>query len=274
MIDRLYALYLAAFPYHPVTRQLFEKKLLGEGVKLLTEEREGELCGFALLDGNAVTLLAVSPAFRGRGIGSALLSACEKAALCGGFSSVRLGQGKHYLFQGVPCGLPEGDAFGFFEKRGYSAPWESEDMGLSLGDYREEALRVVYPDAVSFSYAGAEDHKALPTLVARVNPNWVRYFTPDRTVLLAKEGGETVGFAILEEGYYALDNSVGSVGCVGVLPERRRQGIGRALVARAVTCLKERGYTACELRYVSSADFYSPLGFTVTRRFLMAEKSL
>ncbi len=96
-------------------------------------------------------------------------------------------------------------------------------------------------------------------------------------ILLAELDGVIAGFEILsvDGGYFmAPGERVGSVGCVGVVPDKRERGIGLAMVAQGVKWLKERGCTQIELRYTWLESWYGKLGFKSVSRQWMGEKKL
>ena len=78
--------------------------------------------------------------------------------------------------------------------------------------------------------------------------------------LVAEEGGEILGHVAfspvtidgLHDGWFGL-------GPISVRPERQRQGIGKALIARGLDLLNERGATGCAL--IGNPDIYSRVGF-------------
>jgi GNAT superfamily N-acetyltransferase len=90
---------------------------------------------------------------------------------------------------------------------------------------------------------------------------WLRLFGP--TCWLAESAdGRMVGFLV---GLVSVDRSVGFIHQVGVDPNLRRRGIGRALVERFVTAARERGAKQVETVAwagdPSSIAFARALGF-------------
>lgn len=83
--------------------------------------------------------------------------------------------------------------------------------------------------------------------------------------LVATDGaGEVVGHLLLSRG--SLDGSampVGIIGPVGVLPERQGQGIGSALMWRAIEVAEALGLPAICL--LGHADYYPRFGFEPAR---------
>ena len=60
---------------------------------------------------------------------------------------------------------------------------------------------------------------------------------------------------------------MGSIGCVGTVPDFRRRGIGLEMVAEAAKLLLQRGCDDIFIHYTAVYDWYSRLGFK-TRLFL------
>ena len=79
-------------------------------------------------------------------------------------------------------------------------------------------------------------------------------------LLLAVDGGEVVGTAMV--GY---DGHRGWLNYLGVHPDRRREGVGRALVEAALARLRAKGCPKLNLQFVRSNEtvrgFYEALGF-------------
>ncbi|MBB4193455.1 putative acetyltransferase [Rhizobium aethiopicum] len=79
--------------------------------------------------------------------------------------------------------------------------------------------------------------------------------------LIAEEDGEILGHVAfspvtvngVHDGWFGL-------GPISVTPERQRQGIGRALMAKGLELLKEMGASGCTL--VGNPDVYSGAGFS------------
>ena len=54
---------------------------------------------------------------------------------------------------------------------------------------------------------------------------------------------------------------IGGPGCVGTVPEYRRQGIGLRLVQLATGILKDQGYDLSYIHYTAVAPWYAKLGY-------------
>lgn len=59
----------------------------------------------------------------------------------------------------------------------------------------------------------------------------------------------------------------GLIGCVGVDKDRRKGGIGLALLCHAIENMKQRGVEGVFVDWVSLEGWYEQLGFTVWRSY-------
>lgn len=133
-----YELYLRCFPEFPVTYRTFLQTLRPERGQIFAQWDRGALAGYALAHGSSMAMLCVEESHRRQGMGNWLMAQAEAAACRQSESRMVLGQGAHYLFQGVP----EGPVVDFFRERGYRAQWSSVNMSLSLGGFSLEKLDI------------------------------------------------------------------------------------------------------------------------------------
>lgn len=271
----IYELYIRCFPEYPIREKLFMELLRPEAVETICTREKGKLIGFSMLHGNSISLLCVDAAYRGKGVGSRLLQRSEEHIYGTGADRIILGNGERYLLQGVPD--DEYSAVAFFAHRGYSAQWTSVNMDLPLAAFCVDSIDIP-PCAknVTFRFSEKEELPRLLEAVENAKAGWSTIFEScTDPVLIAECGGKILGFEILspDGGWYTVDHArIGSVGCVGVIPEARKEGIGRQMVAHGVEWLKKQGSVSVELRYVALADWYSKLGFKVSRHQWMGEK--
>ena len=265
--EALYTLYGECFPCYPLSREWFFSLLALEQGEIFTRWEGGALAGAAVLHGDSLPLLCVGKSFRGRGLGSQLL----------GHSQVVLGQGPHYLFQGVPQENP--GAVEFFQKRGYQAAWSSVNMRLDLAGYDPGQVDIPpVPEGVAFRLLETGEEPALLAAVEDAQPAWLEFYQGcPSPILVAVEQGRLVGFAMVppEGGRFLGDvEKPGSLECVGVVKSHRNRGIGMGMVLAGIRWLKEQGCGSIELRYVALEDWYHKVGFCTFQRMWMGEKSL
>jgi GNAT superfamily N-acetyltransferase len=234
--------------------------------------REG---GVAVLSDTSVLLLMVPQNKRGRGIGSGLLEEAERI-LFSDREKLQLGASTHCLFPGVPLITPSsGD---FFKHRGYSAPREHVNMLLPLKDFDLEQCPSRLPEGMTFGLIPADETAQLLQAVASVDEDWCVYFHPeDNSVYGLHQGEEIVGFVILDFDGLPYRRSpgekVGSIGCVGIVPQKRSSGAGLAMVAHAAQLLKDSGTDSAYIGFTHLEHWYAKLGAKVIRRFWTGTKS-
>ena len=273
----LYRLYLECFPQYPIREDLFSQLLQPEKATIFREYQGDALAGFAMVHGNSISLLCVSPDCRGHGYGTRLLKQAQARLRDQGQEEVVLGQGRWYLLQGVPLENPE--AVPFFQHRGYSAEWTSVNMELSLLGYDPSAVSIPpAPSEISFRLLEKSDTPALLEAVRDAQRYWLDCFTDYHGPVLAAElDGRIVGFEMVDpEGgrFLPQGKKAGSIGCVGVIHQARNQGIGLRMVLEGIRRLQEQGSPSIELLYVALVDWYRQVGFQVVRRQWMGRKPL
>jgi len=274
----LYQIYTHCFPDYPLPEEEFYDSLkpdseLTHTIRAFspdgkpshwdakTNRSNGTLCGFALVNAKSITLMCVLPEYRNQGLGTWLLNEAENFIRKQHKSEpIILGHAEHYIFQGVPV---EYGAVSFFEKRGYCADETTVNMWLKLEDYDFNKLNLPEPEGITFRLATEADEAALWAAIDEVLPEWHALFNDDK-VMLAMSGNQIVGFQQLDiEGarFRNLGEKAGFIGCVGIIKDVRKQGIGRRMVTEGIKWIKEQGGEAIELLYVAIPDWYERLGF-------------
>ena len=148
MIEQITKLFRICYPGVVRSEDSVRHTLSHEENHILTRFEGDALVGAAVYYDDRILMLCVHPEYRGRGIGSELLTECENAIRAAGYPSVFLSAGKKYLTPGAPMEFPgfEGNR-AFFEKRGYVHTWgegecvdmmltmeDLDDLGVHLGD--------------------------------------------------------------------------------------------------------------------------------------------
>lgn len=281
-MKELYSLYRSCFSGADATLwERFCDICQSESTKIIKElDSDGALIGAAITSSNAVAAIFVRADKRNQGIASRLLSAAEADILSRGHKTAVLGGS--VIYQGAPI---VGDNISFFEKRGYIGDYTTVDMAAELEDFDLSKLPIYpAPEYIRFRYETPGEHEKLLAAVNEVEPNWVQYFSeprednPEKT-LIAEDmrNGNIAGFVMSEPGAASFEHGglrTSAMGCVGVVPEYRRSGIGLRMVADGMQRLKEQGEQAVELKYIVLTDWYSRLGLKVCSRQWMAEKKL
>ena len=79
--------------------------------------------------------------------------------------------------------------------------------------------------------------------------------------------GRVAAFCLVEDMCTFQGLRVGGPGCVGTLPEFRRQGIGLKMVQNATALLRDRGFDLSYIHYTGVASWYAKLGYRTVLRW-------
>ncbi len=123
-----------------------------------------------------------------------------------------------------------------------------------------------YPEHIRFDFYKG-DLKTLKEAVARVDNDWVPLFTSDQRFFCAFDGDKIAAFCCLEKIGIADGLLVGGPGCVGTLPEYRKQGIGLEMVRRATEILRKEDFDISWIHWTHLADWYSKLGYQLVLKW-------
>ena len=151
----------------------------------------------------------------------------------------------------------------------YKCDCSKEHMGQALSTIGKEDLREIID----------KDEKAeLIEAVKKVSPDWVEYFTMESPVFAAKKDGKIASFCIVDENADTIistgNNNVGMIGCVGTVPEMRRNGIGLRMVAKAMDDIKGKGCDDVFIHFTYLDWWYGRLGFKTFLHYWFGEKEL
>jgi beta-N-acetylhexosaminidase len=224
-----------------------------------------------------VPLLVVDPATQGRGCGTALLDAAVHQLRTHGVADIGAGSGgAHYVWPGVPLDLPAGVRF--FTARGWTSRHDCLDLTQDLRDFRANAEIGERSEraGIRIAPATAGDRAEVLSFEAATFPWWSAYFeSASDGILVARDpDGRIVGTVLYgpeDDGIYApmLGPAPGSIGCVGVAPDRHDAGIGSALVTRASELLRDARIHTCHIGWAVRERFYGRVGYRPWRRYRM-----
>jgi ribosomal protein S18 acetylase RimI-like enzyme len=152
---------------------------------------------------------------------------------------------------------------------------ECAEMSLDVGGYTEKTAPI--PGITFGRFDG--DVETIRAIVRQVEPDWAKYFSEDSFIFCAYANGEPISFCLVDE---LADGcmlarpgiKVGSIGCVGTVPQYRRRGIGLDMTAQSVRILKDRGCDRVQLLYLVFDKWYGKLGFKITSTQWMGSKKL
>lgn len=145
------------------------------------------------------------------------------------------------------------------------------EMSMRLGAYREKTAPI---PGVTFEFyrGGLED---LQAAVRQVDEEWVQYFTGESPVFCGFRDGKIASFCIVEEDTGCMIAApairVGSIGCVGTVPEFRSRGIGLRMVDLATVHLQKEGFHRAYIGYTHIDRWYAQLGYRTFARFSFRE---
>lgn len=225
-------------------------------------------------------LILTAPEVRGQGLGRSLVREVR-----GRLGPVPLAAGEergHFL-----PGAPESSA-GFFERLGFIRTGRvSVDM---VADLRPPLPAAALPAGLRLT--DAREEGILPSVLALTgnvfSPRWthdtaaVAHLGPHQLLALL-DGERVVGFALIgtEDDPAVLPSFLfpdalraavgtpgpaGGLGPVGLHPDLRGGGVGRALMLAAMGRLRARGVGAMGIDWTDLAPFYEPLGFRTWAR--------
>lgn len=277
---------LAGACAHDRAAVVAEEKLFGAGpsgsVEAFGAWEGDDLAGVAAVATNRIRVLAVLPARRGRGVGSALLAACEAAARKTGQSTLRtLDQPGNYLAPGVDERNTE--TIAWLERRGFARTGEPRANVLLdvRGNPKVSAQRVralvaaVAEHGYEVRRARADETELLAAVATEFGGAWpfelarALAHTPVG-VHVAMKDGTYCGFAAHD----GNNRGLGWFGPTGTWPAHRGQGLGEVLL---LACLVDVAvdHAQCEVAWIGPRPFYDKVaGVAADRRFWLLSKSL
>jgi mycothiol synthase len=214
-----------------------------------------------------VNLLALDPAFRRRGIGSALLAELESRLFAAGASAVLIG-GATPVFAWPGVDVRYTAARCLAEARGYEPTRHAVNMTVELAAATAAGLLATEADVQRLAREGitvrplAEgDREPMSPWLASWGGTWARE-------ALSTLGGEQVGshVAVQADGTPAARyvgfashgvNRAGWFGPMGTDGELRNLGIGRVLLRLCLADVHAAGHATAEICWVGPVAFYA-----------------
>ena len=281
MKSRIYHIFKECFLDIPITEDIFFSLLEYEKCEIIVKKEQDEIIGYSAVRENCIVLLCVAPKFQRMGFGKQLVKESEILIKKNGYDLVILGGTNSQLFLGAISEEAEWNQKHnyFFEKCGYTADNGCVEMVMSLNNYCIDNVNVLLnPPNITFEYWNKEDKTELLSAVKEVEEDWVQYFEYASHFYVAMEQGKCVGFTILSFDDLTLcsdgHNKVGKVGCVGVIPSKRKGGIGIAMVAHATNELKKHGCDESYIHYTHLDKWYGKLGYQSILWFWFGKKRI
>ncbi|MEM1116376.1 MAG: GNAT family N-acetyltransferase [Bacteroidota bacterium] len=283
--EAVLALWNRSAPHDPLAPALLAEKL-ADTEAVLVATVAGDLVGLGTgalwpTPGQvrgSVRLLAVDPAHRRRGVGTALLAEIEARLGAAGAEAVRLAEcAPNYLTPGVDVRYDGGLAFA--TARGYTDLGEAVNLGVDLraDDWDTSADEArLGAEGVTVRRATEADRPALARLLAATWPTWQAetdraYLRAPVSMHLALRDGDVLGFAAHDT------NNVGTgwFGPMGTAEAARGLGIGGVLCRRCLADSRAQGLDRATIAWAAALPFYKRVaGADVERRFRRFEKAL
>ena len=245
---------------------------------------DGGLAGVAAVCGRWLRVLAVTPPARGRGIGGALLAACEDLARGAGEPRLRtVDEPGNYLAPGID--ERNTGAIAWLERRGYARVGEPRcNVLIAVRDNpRVSAARAAELAAAAAARgyeirrARGDEHALAAAVAGEFGGAWP-------FELLRALGGDPPGVHVAIEratGAYCAfaahdgnNRGLGWFGPTGTWPAHRGKGLGEALL---LACLVDvaAAHARCEVAWIGPRPFYDKAaGIVDERRFVVLAKAL
>ncbi len=158
---------------------------------------------------------------------------------------------------------------GFFQEEGICTmprDWVFTELVMDL----RENLPCVTPSHCLNGITFGEYHGELAALrdaVHQVDEDWVQYFKEGNRFYCAFDGERIIAFCNLADMGQFQGLHIGGPGCVGTIPEFRRQGIGLEMVRLSTETLRQDGFDLSWIHYTHLAHWYRKLGYQPVLRW-------
>ncbi len=262
--------------------KLFEPGPSGDPQAFGAWGEDDQLVGVAAVAARWLRVIAVVPAARSRGAGSALLEACVAAARAAGQPRLRtLDEPGNYLAPGID--ERNTNAIGWLERRGWRRSGEPRHNVLIdvrgnprvSAERAAELARVAATRGFEIRRAYPDEHALLAAVTAEFGGAWP--FELARAldhqpagVHVALRAGTYCAFAAHD----GNNRGLGWFGPTGTWPAYRGRGLGEALL---VACLVDVGveHARCEVAWIGPRAFYDKVaGIADDRRFALLVREL
>jgi GNAT superfamily N-acetyltransferase len=279
----------ASLPLDPFNLSLLEKWVPGdpryEPELTFGIYRDGRLAGAAvgvvhtLPEGDChgwIKLLAVDPAHRRRGLGTALLAELERRFRDRQIPRLTTTGYPHYFWPGVDVRYTP--ACCLFERLGFTEQRYTINMAVDLDaqsfDTAADERRL---SDQGFTLHRADTHAAM-SLRDFIDTEWpiwrhevdLALANDPVSLFYATRGEQVVAYAAYDVAMFK-----GTFGSMGTDPAFRGQGIGAVLLRKCLTDMKQMRYPRCEIAWVGPVSFYaSNVGAVINRVFREYRKSI
>lgn len=227
-----------------------------------------------------ISLIYVHPEYRNKGIGTKLLDIVEKEFEKLNKKTIHIGKDYNDFFPGLPKDL--GESLGWFEKRGYIRPYDTNDLINS----NKDKIKLINNTFV-FKNADLSDKDRILNFMRK---NWPGRWTKEtidyfenggtgREYLICLDGEQVIAF--VKVGYpntseLLISNSqtwrahfkaLGGIGPLGVDKEYRGRHLGYDIVASAKNFLIDAEASDIIIDWTGLIDFYKKFGFEIWKSY-------
>lgn len=141
------------------------------------------------------------------------------------------------------------------------------EMSLDLMHYEEKTSHI---SGIEFRFCNGSPEE-VKRAVESVDEEWVQYFDSGANVFCGYNGSNIVSFCIVDLNADCILSEegirVGSIGCVGTVPQSRNKGIGLRMVDLATLYLKNGKCDKAYIHYTHIDKWYAKLGYQTFARF-------
>lgn len=289
-IPRLGALWERCFPPEfAVTQSALAERIFGDGdyceeASFVLKKQDGTLIGAVVgkvfhedvdiyQDAGCLSALLVEPALQGRGFGTQLFFACEKALQKNGVKKIFLGQEFSNFFSGIPAPTPE--KLRFFANLGCTNNFEDHyDLTADIvhNAWIDDFDTLPFEKKFSTEQLCPVEKEALFAFLDREFPGrWALeareqlalggqepYF-----VVMKDKAGQIQGFchvSVTEDGY-------GGLGPIGIAKAVRGHSAGDYIQRQSLVHLRSLGAKEICIDWTILKDFYGKFGFQPVRTY-------
>lgn len=140
------------------------------------------------------------------------------------------------------------------------------ELVLDLHNDFKDTQYSPYPSNIKFSeFKG--NINLIKEAVGKVEKDWVQYFNKDELMFCGFDSDKIVSFCKITDQGIIDGIHIGDPGCVGTIPEYRKQGIGLELVRLATKLLKDDSFDISWIHGTPVPNWYTKLGYKPVLRW-------
>ena len=266
-----------------------EEKLFADGAlerraEPLAAYDENTLVAVACTSERWLRLLAVHPDHRGRGIGSELLTRCEKQIARHSQVARVMDQPGNYLSPGVDA--RDTESIAWLERRDYTICAANCNLLIALTNssrVSQTRLAELVADCAARGYSILRQPRERVELDAQAienafSPGWAfemrsaaSYGAGGVHIAVHQTSGALAGFAAHD----GNNQGLGWFGPTGTLPAHRKNGLGAALLLACLLDTAHAGHAHSQVAWIGPREFYDKVaGIAGERHFHVLTKDL